>query len=341
MRAPTLSPLSCGLAALSLLLASPALAGSTRYPLTLENCGRTITVSHAPQRTVSIGQSSTEILYLLGLGDRVAGTGGWLGPVRPDFRAVNEHVRRLADYEPSFESVLSVKPDLITVQFEYFVGPEGVVGKTAQFDELGIPVYTSPSDCVGKDNSTGGDGVRKTAFDMGLIYREIEDLAKIYDVQDKGAAVIADMKQREAAARAKLPGARSKLSALFWFSSQQMDTDPYVAGRNGAPGYILQSLGMKNVIETDEEWPLVGWETIAKANPSVIIAASMDRRRYAADDIEAKLRFLKEDPVASLIPAVKAGHVVVMDAQSMNPTIRTLDGIEALADAIAKFGPAP
>jgi iron complex transport system substrate-binding protein len=315
-----------------------AFAETTQYPLTLDNCGRQITINHAPKSTVAIGQSTTEILYILGLVDKVSGTAGWLGPVLKDYEGVNAGVKRLADYEPSFESVLAAKPDLVTVQFEYFVGPEGVVGKNQQFEELGIPVYTSPSDCVGKDNAGGGDGVRHSVFDMELIYREIAELAKIYGVQDKGAQVIADLKAREAAAQKKVSAAGSKISAVFWFSSQQMETDPYVAGTNGAPGYILRTLGIDNVIKTEEEWPLVGWETIAKANPTIIIAGKMERRRYAADDIAMKLQFLKDDPVTSLMPSVKADHVVVMDAQSMNPTIRTIDGIEIIADAVEKFG---
>jgi len=320
------------------LCSSPAFAGKTQYPLTLENCGRQITIDMAPERTVAIGQSTTEILYILGLADKVAGTAGWLGPVLKDHEAVNAKVKRLADYEPSFESVLASKPDLVTVQFEYFVGPEGVVGKNQQFEELGIPVYTSPSDCVGKDNKGGGDGVRHSVFDMQLIYREIEELAKIHDVQDKGAQVIADLKAREAVARQKIGAASGRISAVVWFSSQQMETDPYVAGTNGAPGYILRTLGIDNVIKTEEEWPLVGWETIAKANPTIIVAGKMDRRRYAADDVAAKLKFLKDDPVANLMPAVRHDRVVVMDAQSMNPTIRTIDGIEVIADAVEKFG---
>jgi iron complex transport system substrate-binding protein len=36
--------------------------------------------------------------------------------------------------------------------------------------------------------------------------------------------------------------------------------------------------------------------------------------------------------------AVRNGHIVVMDAQAMNPTIRTISGIEALAQAIKTFG---
>ena len=315
-----------------------AQAAETSYPLVLENCGRQITITKAPESTVAIGQSTTEILYILGLADTVSGTAGWLGPVLEAYEDVNSRVKRLADYEPSFEGVLAVRPDLVTVQFEYFVGPEGVVGRHEQFEELGIPVYTSPSDCVGKDNARGGDGVRHSVFEMDLIYREIEELAQIYNVQEKGAQVVADLKAREATAREKVMAAGARISAVFWFSSQEMQTDPYVAGTNGAPGYILRTLGIDNVITSEEEWPLVGWETIAKADPTIIIAGKMERRRYAADDISAKLDFLKQDPVTSLMPAVTNDQVVVMDAQSMNPTIRTIDGIEIIAEAVEQFG---
>ncbi|PLU59683.1 ABC transporter substrate-binding protein, partial [Sinorhizobium medicae] len=104
------------------------------------------------------------------------------------------------------------------------------------------------------------------------------------------------------------------------------------------PGYIMAALGIENIIKTEDEWPTVGWETIAKAEPSMIVAGSMERRRYPLDSLEAKLEFLKGDPVASLMPAVAKGHVFGMDAQAMNPTIRTIDGIEALADAIVEAG---
>lgn len=315
-----------------------ATAADTSYPLTINSCGRNITFKKVPASAVSIGQSSTEILYLLGLSDKVVGTAVWLGPVLKGYEDANAKVARLADNDPSFESVVAKKPDMVTVQFQWHVGPEGVVGKPDQFEELGIPVYTSPADCVGKDNSGGGDGVRHKDFTMDLIYQEVRDLAKIFNVQDRGEEVVADLKAREEAARTILASADGKLSAVFWFSSAELDIDPYVAGRHGAPGYIMSALGIKNVIESDEEWPTVGWETIAKANPTMIVAGKMGRRRFPADDIAVKHEFLKADPVASLMPAVKDGRVFEMDAQAMNPTIRTIEGIEALAEAVAAAG---
>ncbi|KKX25760.1 ABC transporter substrate-binding protein [Rhizobium sp. LC145] len=319
------------------LVGRQTLAAETTYPLTLQNCGRSVTFEKAPTRTVSIGQSSTEILYLLGLADKVAGTALWVGPVLKGYEDVNAEIDRLADNDPSFESVLAKKPDIITVQFQWQIGPEGVVAKPEQFEELGIPVYTSPSDCAGKENTAASDGVRHQAFTMDLVYQEIRELAQIYNVQEKGEEVVADLRKREEAARVMVASAEGKLSAVFWFSSAA-EADPYVAGKNGAPGYIMSALGIENIITADDEWPTVGWETIAKADPTIIVAGSMERRRYPLDSLEAKLNFLKSDPVASLMPAVKNGHVFAMDAQAMNPTIRTIDGIEALADSIAKAG---
>ncbi|WP_254869516.1 ABC transporter substrate-binding protein [Thalassospira lucentensis] len=314
-------------------------AQATDYPLQMENCGNSLTFDAAPDRVVSIGQSSTEILYLLGLADKVVGTAVWLGPVLNEFKDVNANIPRLADDDPSFESVVGTKPQLVTTQFQWHVGPKGAVGTIAQFNEFSIPVYTSPADCKGKDNSTGGDGTRSDAFSMAMIYQEIGDLAKIFDVEARGDALIADLKAREKAAREKVAGiADGDVSAVIWFSSAELDIDPYVAGKKGAPGYIMSILGVENVITSNEEWPTVGWETVARANPDIIVIGKMDRRRYQADDWELKLDFLKNDPVTRQMKAVKQGHIVVMDAQAMNPTIRTIDGIETLADAVEKFG---
>lgn len=167
------TPLRAGFLLVSLAasaIESHAQAAETAYPLTLENCGRQITIEKAPETTVSIGQSSTEILYLLGLADKVAGTALWVGPVLKGYEEVNSRIDRLADNDPSFESVLAKKPDIIAVQFQWQVGPEGVVAKPEQFEELGIPVYTSPSDCTGKENSAASDGVRHQVFTMDLVY---------------------------------------------------------------------------------------------------------------------------------------------------------------------------
>ena len=315
-------------------LALPVHAG-TAYPLTLENCGVELSFDKAPESTVTVGQAATEILYSLGLGDKVRGTSVWFTKVLPEFEALNAGVERLADNDPSFESVVAKRPGLITVQYQWHVGPQGIVATRAQFSDLGIPTYTLPADCVGKDNTTGSDGTRLEMYSMDSVYRGVSELAQIFDVSDRGEAMVADLKAREAAAITKAQAMGLKdTSAVFWFSSAEMDIDPYVAGQGGAPAYMMQALGIRNVVESNEEWPTVSWETIARANPSVIVVARMDRRRFEADDVEKKLEFLRTDPVASQMEAVKHDRIVILDAHAMDPSIRNISALETLAEAL-------
>ncbi|MFW8644896.1 ABC transporter substrate-binding protein [Rhizobium beringeri] len=319
-------------------LAVPSLA-ATRYPLTITNCGQPVTFEKAPSRIVSIGQGMTEVLFSLGLADKIAGTAVWVGPVLPQYAEANSKIKRLADNDPSFESVVGQEPDLVAAEFEWHVGAQGSVGKREQFKDLGINTYLAPADCVAKVNTDGGDGVRGELFTMELDLQR--NRRALGDFRRERARRCADfeLKKREADAVASILGASGKdLPVVFWFSSKEVNGDAFIAGKNSAPAYILKTIGAKNVVTTEEEWPLVGWETIAQANPAVIVLATMDRRRYAADDPKVKVDFLENDPVTKELDAVKNKHFVMMDAQSMNPTIRTIDGIETLANGIKSFG---
>lgn len=330
------------LAATLVLAALPghaALAEPTRYPLTIQNCGRAVTFAKAPTRVVTIGQSETEILLAMGLADKMVGTAVWFEPVKPDFAAANATIKRIADNAPSFEAVVGVAPELVATQFESYISPRGTVGTRDQFAGLGIATYIAPADCVEKDNSAGGDGVRAQMFTMDLIYQEILEYGAIFDTADRAMALVTQLKGREATARALVAGSsQPDLSVVFWFSSREVKGDAFIAGKNGAPAYILGTLGGRNVIQTNDEWPTVSWEAIVQANPAVIVVARMDRRRFPADDLSVKMNFLHTDPVVSHLPAVQQNRIVAMDAQSMNPTIRTIDGIEDLANGIKGFG---
>lgn len=318
--------------------AIPAQA-ETQYPLHITNCGVDLTFEKAPANAVTVGQAATEILYSLGLSDKVLGTSVWFTAVLPEFAEINAKVERLADNDPSFESVVAKKPGLVAVEYEWHIGPQGIVGTREQFADMAIPTYILPADCWNKNNSSGSDGTREAMFEMESVYAGVKELSLIFDVPEKGEELVASLRAREATAIAKASALDlHNASAVFWFSSAEMDVDPYVAGRKGPPGYMMQKLGLQNVIESDEEWPTVSWETIARANPSVIVVARMDRRRFEADDVEKKIAFLKSDPVTSQMDAVRNNRIVILDAHSMDPSIRNVTALEALADALPVLG---
>ncbi|MGS7251728.1 ABC transporter substrate-binding protein [Pseudomonas sp. SK] len=317
-----------------------AQAAATHYPLTIDNCGKPQTFAQAPERAVTIGQASTEMLYALGLGDRLAGTSLWFNNVLPEYQAQDAKVPRLANNEPSFEAVVGKRPQLVAVQFEWMVGAQGAVATREQFDELQIPTYLLPSDCEGKDNLVGADGTRLQAFQVDSIYKSISQLAEIFDVQARGSALNAELKGRLDSAKAQLAGKDlASTSALFWFSSADLGIAPYVAGRQGVADFMLRTLGVRNVVTSTEEWPTVGWETLAKANPTWLIIARMDRRRYPADDYQKKLAFLRSDPVTRNMEAVKHNRIIVLDADAMQAGIRLFSGLQTLAAAFASGNP--
>lgn len=245
---PRITALLTGLGFCALAHAAP-----THYPLTVQNCGSTLTFAQAPARSVTIGQAATEMLYALGVANKVVGTSLWFNSVLPTFKAQNDTIERLADNEPSFEAVIAKRPQLVAAELEWVVGPQGVVGTREQFHELKIPTYLLPSDCEGKDNLVGADGTRLEPFRIDTIYKSIRQLAEIFDVQDRGQQLNDELKARlaNAVATAQSKGLK-QASALVWFSSAEMASDPYVAGHKGVPEFMLETLGLHNVVQSDE-----------------------------------------------------------------------------------------
>ena len=223
----------------SLGLTGLAQAAATHYPLTVDNCGKPQTFAQAPERAVTIGQAGTEMLYALGLGDKLAATSLWFNNVLPAYQVQNDKVPRLAANEPSFEAVVGKRPQLVTVQFEWMVGAQGAVGTREQFDELSIPTYLLPSDCEGKDNLVGADGTRLQAFQVESIYKSVSQLAEIFDVQDRGTALNAELRNRLDSAKAQLAGKDlSTTSALFWLMLDSLPTVSASAAKAGSPSWV-------------------------------------------------------------------------------------------------------
>ncbi|NYA46330.1 ABC transporter substrate-binding protein [Serratia fonticola] len=324
--------------ALGMVLASASSALATTYPLTIENCGYKETFTKAPERVVALGQNTVEILLLLGLQDKIVASAFWPTKVLPQLAEQNEKIKTLTVEIPTLESILAQNPDFVPAQLPLLLGPESKVAKREDLATVGVNSYMSPGMCATKKDIGDMYGSRQKLWDMTFLYQEIADFAKIFNVEDRGQALIADFKQREADLRREFGKNNQDLSFVFWFSSSSPSSDAYVGGKNSASGFIANLLGGHNAITSETEWPTVGWESIIAANPNVIVVSSLDRNRWALDNAEEKIKFLKTDPAVSQLDAVKKGHIVVMDGQAMNPTIRTLYGAEQVGEQLRNLG---
>ncbi|MCG7203241.1 ABC transporter substrate-binding protein [Streptomyces arenae] len=304
------------------------------YPRTVDNCGHRVTLKSPPRRAVSLNQGSTEILLSLGLADRMAGTATWTDPVPKSLAKADASVPRLADDNPSFEKVLAAEPDLVTASFVATLGTGGVATRE-QFEKLGVPTYVSPADCSeGKDNDSGGDGSRRRPLTLDAVYGEIRDLARVFGVEARGEKLVASLKKRVSTATAGLHA--SGVSLMYWFANSQ---SPYLAGCCGAPGAITRAVGAENAFaDTHDEWPQINWETVADRDPDVIVLGDLTRRQQTAETAKAKIRFLETNPATRNLAAVREKRYVLLSGQAMNPSIRTVDGIERVAAGLRAFG---
>ncbi|MGQ7747540.1 ABC transporter substrate-binding protein [Streptomyces sp. WC2508] len=303
------------------------------YPVTLKNCGRTVTVDAPPRHAVSVDQGSTEILLSLGLADRMAATATWTDPVMKGLEKANAEVPRIADDRPSSEKVLDREPDFVSASFESTLAKGGVAPRE-QFESLGVPTYVSPADCTGKDNSGGGDGARTAPLTMDSVYGEVRDLARVFGVPERGDALVAALRERVKKATEDIDASGTTL--LYWFSDSKA---PYLAGCCGAPGIITEELGAKNVFDdTHEEWPQISWETVADRNPDVLVIGDLTRKAQTAESAAKKIEFLESNPATKNMDAVRHKRYVLLSGQAMNPSVRTVEGVERVAAGLRGFG---
>nr|WP_238420850.1 ABC transporter substrate-binding protein [Streptomyces taklimakanensis] len=307
--------------------------GESGHPVTLDNCGRTVEIAAAPRRAVSLNQGTTEILLSLGLADRMVGTATWTDPLPEALATAGAAVPRLADDTPSFEKVLAAEPDFVAASFASTLGKGGVATRE-RFEDLGVPTYLSPADCTGKDNSGDGDGVRTAPLTLETVYGEIRDLARVFGVEERGERLVSDLRARVEEATSGVDA--SGVTLLYWFANSEA---PYMAGCCGAPGVITRALGAENVFDDSrEEWPQVNWETVADRDPDVLVIGDLTRRSQTAESAEKKIEFLESHPVTRTMDAVRNKRYVLLGGQAMNPTVRTVEGVEKVAAALRAYG---
>ncbi|GAA2285092.1 ABC transporter substrate-binding protein [Streptomyces ruber] len=329
---------SAALLALAALVLSACGSGEAADPadtaaVSLTNCGHTVRVDAPPERAVSLNQGTTEIMLSLGLADRMVGTATWTDPVLEGLEDENRKVKRLADNAPSFERVLDEDPDFVAASFVSTLGKGGVATRE-QFEKLGVPTYVSPFDCSGKKNHGNGDGSREEPLTMDAVYGEVRDLAQVFGEEERGEELVASLEKRMSEATKGIDA--SGVTLMYWFANSG---SPYVAGCCGSPGIMTRALGAKNSFDdSHEEWPQINWETVADRDPDVLVIGDLTRKSQTAETAEKKIEFLESNAATKNMTAVRNKRYVLLSGQALNPTIRTVEGVERIAAALREYG---
>ena len=245
----------------------------------IDATGQTIEIEDSSS-VVSVGGSVTEILYALGLEDRVIAVDATsLFPATATELPNVGYMRRL-----SAEPILAMAPSLVLAVED--AGPPAVLD---QLREAGVQVVLVPDD-------PSPEGIAD----------KIDLISGAMGVPAKGRALSAGVKnklgnlERAVAATAKRP------KVLFLLSIGNGGA-PLAAGRETSAAAIIELSGGDNAIDAFEGYKVLSPEALVEAAPDVVLVT--DRSLGLLGGAEA----IRNGPEVSQTPAGRDGRILSME----------------------------
>src|SRR5215471_3094256 len=207
--------------------------------LVSDDLGRKVRVTESPRRLISLAPSVTEILFALGLGDRVVGVTTYC-----DYPADAAAIEKVGDTQkPNLEKIISLKPDLVVIstasQLEEFVG---------NLERLGVPVYVN--------NPT----------DLGSLLHSIQRLGDVAGVPESASRLVVDLRARINDVHSKVASLR-RPRVLLVLSSEPLIT---AGGTTFINDLITEAGGDSISADQKADYPQFSLETALARRPEVI-----------------------------------------------------------------------
>jgi iron complex transport system substrate-binding protein len=296
------------------LATTPVLAAD----LSIESCETVSSFAAVPSRVVTLNQQATEIMLALGLESHLVGT-AYLDDAIPErWQAAYDAVPVLAEEYPAREVVLAQNPDFLFAGFNSAFGDKAL-GAQHEWNALGIGTYLVNAECR---NLHPVDVKLTTA----PLFTDLERIGALFGAEARADAVAGDIRGRLDAVAGANPG---KGRRAFLFDSGTETA--FSAGCCGAPGLLLDAVGLKNIAANVEgRWADLAWETVVAGDPEVIVLIDADWSTAAE-----KIAYLKADPVLSTLDAVRNERFVTVPFSSTVLGVRFVEGVEGLGAELA------
>lgn len=299
------------------LVATPAAA----FPVTVNNCGRTLTFDHAPQHAVIHDLNMSEMAFALGLQPNIVGVTGISGwyKTTPEFKARQGSIPELAPKYPTMETLLAANPDFFFAGWYYGMKPGGEVTPDT-LKEKGITTYVLSESCAQVDKS-------RPRASMDLLYTDELALGTIFGKEAEAKALVEGWKARLAKVATAVTG-KPPISVFVYDSGEDK---PFTAGKYAMPTAIIEAAGGRNVLgDMAMSWGTTSWEDIAAKNPQFLILLDyQDGGGYTK-----LLDFLKSHPAMKETDAVKNARFLPLRYEQLTPGPANIDAIEKLAAAL-------
>ena len=290
------------LAALILLAgcASPAAAPAPSPTTLTDQLGRAVNIDKVPQRIISLAPSNTEILYALGLADRIVAVTDYC-----DYPPEAKQKPKIGGFSsPNIESIIALSPDLVLAASIH------EKGQIPQMAEKGLTVFALAPRTIDE------------------IQQAITLVGKITGKDKEAAALVGDMNKRLKAVTDKTSGLtaldRLRTMYLVWH-------DPLMAaGAKTIQDELIAKAGGTNIAAGLTEYAKISLETVIQSNPEVMVAGV---GHGAGQD--APFQFLKTEDRLKDTAARVNNRIYGVDANMVSrPGPRIVDALEELARSI-------
>ncbi|MCO7575671.1 MULTISPECIES: ABC transporter substrate-binding protein [Pseudomonas chlororaphis group] len=309
------SLLRSGLALTLFLGTAQALAEATHYPLTITSCNREVTFKQAPQHALSHDINMTQMMLALGLKSRMVGYSGVSGwkAVTPQMSTLLDGLPELAAKYPSVETLLNANVDFLFAGWDYGMRVGGDLTPQT-LAPLGINVYELTESCAFV--------MKRPAASLEDTYNDLRNLGRIFDVQDRANALIAQMQEQVAEIQKDLPKDPPR---VFLYDSGE--DRAMTSGRLGMPQALIDAAGGRNILDDVEaSWTRINWETVVERNPQVIVIVD-----YSEVTAEQKQQFLLNNQALQGVDAIKNQRFIVIPYVQATPGIDNVLAVETLA----------
>lgn len=252
------------------------------------------------KRIVSLIPSNTEILYELGLGDKVVGVS-----TVDDYPKDVKNKKKFDAFKLDTEALLKAKPDLILAHESNQSTQEKDLKKLS---DAGVKVvYIDDANSINE------------------MYETFKQVGKVTGKEREANQLVRKVKSEINNVIKEVPKEQQGKKVFMEISSQP---DIYTSGSNTFYDDMLNSIKAENIYHDQEGWIKTDKESILKRNPDVMITTSGQN-----EDEYQKLNNNRDG--FEQVKAVKEKHVHALNADMISrPGPRLAKGLKELSDKV-------
>lgn len=269
---------------------------TTSYTV-VDDLGEKITFEKAPEKIISLSPSITEMLYALGVGDKLIGVTSY-----DNYPEEVKEVEAVSDLmNINAEKIISLNPDVV------FVATIGDKTPVDTMKEAGVKVF-----------------VIDDAMSFDDVYKHIGRVAKVMDVEDAAEELVNQISADIKAIEEKLANVKEKKQVYLEIAPAP---EIFTTGNNTFQNEVFKTAGADNVFADKDGWFKVSEEEVVKRNPEVIIS-QVNFLDDSVGEIKGRLGW-------DQIDAVKNNQVYEIDTNLMSrPGPRIAEATELVAKTL-------